>query len=214
MDLRAKYKSMLLCKCNWFFIILLPYAWGSYNSILTFLFTTASLQIMPGCKLQLLQAETTWLVAMKGFTHPIIAVTVFMDIGFCFYTQLNSQLVVKLKPCIPQTATHPASAHPYKTKHTPGHRFEYDSKHKKIQVFFLIQLSFPANVSLLFCHHFFFLHYFSLMATCHSAHFLLPPILLGYSISCLYLLLYGFKWQRNTIAEKSGDGLMKDRMMQ
>lgn len=37
MDLfKGQYKSMLLCKCNWFLFIRLPYVWGSYNTLLTF----------------------------------------------------------------------------------------------------------------------------------------------------------------------------------
>lgn len=86
-------------------VILHPYVLGWCNTLLTFLFTTASLQIMPGCKLQLPLAETTWLEAMKRFTLPIIATTVLMDIGVCLHSTKShspSQWTPATKP-----KTHP-----------------------------------------------------------------------------------------------------------
>lgn len=51
--------------------------------------------------IQLLQAETR--EAAVRVHHPFIAITVFMDTGSNFYTNLSSQLAVKLKPLQNQT---------------------------------------------------------------------------------------------------------------
>lgn len=99
-------KSMLLCKWKHFVLLLQPFASGRCNTLQysPFLFTTASLQIMPGCKLQLPQAETTWLENGKAFTLTVIVTNVFMDIGVCFYTLLHSQLTPRIPQTLPQAA--------------------------------------------------------------------------------------------------------------
>lgn len=81
--------NILCCYCS-----LLPQDGAILYS--PFLFTIASLQIMPGCKLQLPQAETTWLENGKAFTLTVIVTNVFMDIGVCFYTLLHSQLTPRI----------------------------------------------------------------------------------------------------------------------
>ena len=67
---------------------------------------------MPGCKPELLQADTTWLEAIRGFTLPIVAATVFMDIGFLllYAAQFTAAGKAKALHSI-YTATHPARAH-------------------------------------------------------------------------------------------------------
>lgn len=64
---------------------------------------------MPGCKLQLLEGGDHK-AGLCERLHPS-HYRCNCIYGYRVYTQLNSQQVVKLKLCIPQTATHPASVH-------------------------------------------------------------------------------------------------------
>ncbi len=188
----------------WLYCCLMPQGHTMVYS--PFLFTTASLQIMPGCKLQLLQAETTWLVAMKGFTRPIIAVTVFMDIGFCFYTRLSSQLVVKLKPCIPQTATHPSSQRTPVTKPNTSPGTDLNMIPNTSKCFF----SNSALSQQMYL-------YFSVISFSSSITFpwwqpVILLILFYHLFSFSVYFCMDLNWKE--IAGKSGNGVVKDRMKQ
>ena len=79
---------------------------------------------MPGCKPELPQADATWLEAIRGFTLPIIAAAVFMDVGFLLVYTAQFTASGKAK----------ASHSTYKATHPPGAHQLHNQTHPQEQI--------------------------------------------------------------------------------